>query len=164
MGQKQVMKHESFCHAGHNYRRAVKQPDSWFRRMFWELEMYGTVTRLEFFTDWKPEIVHDGKVRPGWGTQYLSGFAKCGLIQMTKFRRDGYPVYDKGPRWDYWNRVVNIARYGETCVEDTEIWNDFQTPKIVGTEWDHQTSRDIMTLLDGTEVPRFSQRDWMSNH
>lgn len=158
MGIRQVMRHESYCHAGHNYRRAVKQPDSWFRRMFWEMETWGTVTRLEFFTNWKPEIVKDGKVRPGWGTQYLSGFAKCGLIQLTPFKRNGYPVYDRGPRWDYWKRLVDIVRYGETCVEDTQLWKEFHTPSRLVHEYDLDTPRGVMTLLDGTEVPRPDHR------
>ena len=154
MGVRQVKRFESYNHPGHNYRRAVSKPDSWFRKMHWELHTFGTVTRKEFFVDWKPEIVEDGKVRPGWGTDIFTGLKNAGLIQITKYRRDGYPVYDKGPEWDYWNRLVLIATWGPDTQEDETLWETFQTPGYLTTEWDYETPHDVLTKLDGTQILR----------
>ena len=107
--------------AGHTFRKAIQQEGSWFRAMFDELDEHLTTTKKEFLSTFRPHAVVDGKVRPGWGTSSWGALQNCGLMQKTKFRRDGYVVMEPGPKYDEYAELVSFFEIvGELTWEEIE--------------------------------------------
>jgi len=102
------MGYPTYSSSRYTFRKAIQDETSWIRKMIRELEEFGTVTKLEFFTRHVPHVIEDGKVRPGWGSSIWCALQEVGLIEKSKFRRDRYPVMIHGPRY---NELFSIANY-----------------------------------------------------
>jgi hypothetical protein len=98
------------------------------------VEKHDNITRLEFYTVYGPNgvsRVDDGRrfrfdditeggyvwvagtgritgVRRGFGTYFWTAAVRSGFLQPSNERRDGYMVYEKGPRYDEWSTRIKL--------------------------------------------------------
>ena len=124
----ETLGYPEYSNCGHTFTKGIQQKGSWIRSMVDEMREWGTCTKLEFMSTFRPHIVENGKVRPGWGTSGWGALQKCGLIQKTKFRRKGYVVMEPGPRYREFLELTEIfEETGEMSWETIdEVRKDIQ--------------------------------------
>jgi hypothetical protein len=130
-----------YSHNGVTFERSIADPDSKMWRVWEFVEKHGGITRLEFYTVhgpnglsrvddinyWKDRIVaYDDRgnrlwfkrgtgritgVRSGFGTYFWCAAVNAGFLQRSNNRREGYMVYEKGPRYDEWNNRIRFNNW-----------------------------------------------------